>query len=111
MPSGFEPSATAAMPTVITSYSIHYTKLYDVHRPDETVNDCGPVLIPPGLTEIARMSDAITRRPVVSGNRVEPLHNGEAAYPAMLAAIGNAEQYIFLTTYIFETNTTSYNFV
>jgi len=84
---------------------------FRVHRPDETVNDCGPVLIPPGLTEIARMSDAITRRPVVSGNRVEPLHNGEAAYPAMLAAIGNAEQYIFLTTYIFETNTTGQQFV
>lgn len=41
--------------------------------------------------------------PYIDGNRVEILHNGEQAYPAMLAAIRGAERYIWLATYIFGT--------
>lgn len=41
--------------------------------------------------------------PLVDGNRVEPLRNGEEAYPAMLAAIRGAEHSVRLSTYIFGT--------
>jgi len=53
-----------------------------------------------------RMSNAIIRRPLICGNRIELLHNGEQAYPVMLEQIEKAEKYVYLTTYIFETDAT-----
>ena len=47
------------------------------------------------------LSDAVTRRPLVPGNKLNLLHNGEDAYPAMLAAIEGAEQSVYLSSYIF----------
>lgn len=47
------------------------------------------------------LSDAVTRRPLVSGNQLSLLHNGEEAYPAMLAAIEGARQSVYLSSYIF----------
>lgn len=41
--------------------------------------------------------------PLVGGNRVDALHNGEEAYPAMLDAIRAARERIWLSTYIFGT--------
>jgi cardiolipin synthase A/B len=60
---------------------------------------------------MARVSDSITRRPLVSGNAIELLHNGEQAYPAMLEAIANARRSIFLITYIFDTDKTGKRFI
>lgn len=57
------------------------------------------------------LSDAVTRRPLVPGNRVVPLHNGEGVYPAMLEAIGNARDSISLSTYIFDSDRTGKRFV
>ena len=42
--------------------------------------------IHPQLMEIVRISSAVTHCPIVGGNTVELLQNGEQAYPAMLAA-------------------------
>jgi cardiolipin synthase len=61
--------------------------------------------------QLARISDAITGRPLVRGNSVELLHSGEQAYPSMLAAIGAAERSVYLATYIFESNQTGLRFV
>jgi cardiolipin synthase len=47
------------------------------------------------------LSDAVTRRPLVSGNQLTLLHNGDEADPAMLAAIEGAEQSVYLSSYIF----------
>ena len=60
---------------------------------------------------IARMSNALVRRPLIRGNRIEPLYNGEAAYPAMMDTIETAKKYIYLTTYIFETNASGEQFI
>ncbi len=49
---------------------------------------------------LIRFSDAVTRRPLTVGNKVKVLYNGEEAYPAMLGAISNAEESIFLSSYI-----------
>lgn len=43
----------------------------------------------------------ITGRPLETGNRIETLHSGDEAYPAMLAAIAAAERSIGLSSYIF----------
>ncbi|MGE0811208.1 MAG: phosphatidylserine/phosphatidylglycerophosphate/cardiolipin synthase family protein [Immundisolibacter sp.] len=50
---------------------------------------------------IARASARISRRQCLPGNRIEHLHNGEQAYPAMVEAIRSAERYVYLSTYIF----------
>ncbi len=67
--------------------------------------------LPPEFSELARVSAAVTGLPLAGGNRIEILHNGEQAYPAMLAAIDGAKETLYLTTYIFETNVTGHQFV
>jgi len=67
--------------------------------------------VPTDCIELARISDAVTKRPLVRGNRVEPLRDGEEAYPPMLEAIRNAERSIVLLTYIFETNPVGREFI
>ncbi len=52
------------------------------------------------------LSDFVTRRPLLYGNRVSVLHNGEQAFPAMLDAINQAQQCIFLSSYIFKADKT-----
>lgn len=79
---------------------------FHVERGEEDQSSISAFQIPPPLDEIMRMSNAIIRRPLICGNRIEPLHNGEQAYPVMMEAIGKAEKYVYLTTYIFETNAT-----
>ncbi|MCC7376032.1 MAG: PLDc N-terminal domain-containing protein [Verrucomicrobiales bacterium] len=54
------------------------------------------------LVQIARAVSMVATRPLLGGNRVEPLINGDEAYPAMLAAIGGARESITLATYIFD---------
>jgi len=57
------------------------------------------------------LADAVTRRPLVSGNAVEALYNGEQAFPAMLEAIRTAQDSIFLSSYIFMSDRTGNLFV
>jgi cardiolipin synthase A/B len=63
------------------------------------------------FTGIARISDYLNRLPMVGGNRIESLKNGEAAYPAMLQAIEKAKERVFLSTYIFDTDDTGREFI
>ena len=51
---------------------------------------------------LARLVEKVVSRPLVPGNRIEPLINGDAAYPAMLEAIASARQTVTLGTYIFD---------
>lgn len=44
----------------------------------------------------------LSNYPLVSGNGVEVLHDGQEAFPRMLKAIASAECYVYLCTYIFE---------
>ena len=53
------------------------------------------------LGALGRANGRITPRPLVRGNRITPLDNGDEAYPAMLAAIDGARESIALATYIF----------
>ncbi len=57
------------------------------------------------LQSLEAIAKRVTEQPLLGHNNVEPLYNGEQAYPAMLAAIASAKQYVFLSTYIFETKT------
>ncbi len=54
------------------------------------------------LAGLARMVGRVAGRPLVSGNRIEALVNGDEAYPRMLDAIDAAEHTLGLSTYIFD---------
>jgi len=76
---------------------------------EETALESSPV--PGALRAMARVSDTVTGVPLVAGNRLEMLVNGDQAYPLMLEAIDAARRRIFLTTYIFESNRTGRRFI
>ena len=63
------------------------------------------------LRELVRMGGALTKRPLLGGNRVEPLVGSNEAYPAMLEAIQSAQHSIALGTYIFNNDDTGRKFV
>jgi len=60
---------------------------------------------------LLHLSSAVTGRPLIGGNKVTPLHNGEQAYPAMIDAIAAAKSSVNLCTYIFETDDITGRFV
>lgn len=64
----------------------------------------------PPLEELRRVADRVTHRPIVAGNRLEPLINGEAAYPAMLETIERAKTSVHLATYILDSDRTGTEF-
>jgi cardiolipin synthase len=63
------------------------------------------------LQHIARVVGRVTGQPLTTGNKIEPLVNGDAAFPAMLAAIDAAEQSVALVTYIFDNDESGRKFV
>jgi cardiolipin synthase len=78
-----------------------------------------PALAPPmpsppldeSLQPLARAVDRVTQNELTAGNRIEPLRNGDAAYPAMLEAIRNARKSVALATYIFDMDRAGREFV
>ncbi|MFQ3580387.1 MAG: cardiolipin synthase [Chloracidobacterium sp.] len=54
------------------------------------------------LGGLARLVREVTGQPLLAGNHIEPLLNGEQTYPAMLDAIAQAQHSIALATYIFD---------
>jgi cardiolipin synthase len=66
---------------------------------------------PGHMGELARLSGSLQQWPLTGGNAVRALHNGEEAYPAMLAAIGSARKRISLSSYIFATDRTGLAFI
>ena len=54
------------------------------------------------LTMLARVVSGVVERPLLPGNLLEPLVNGDEAYPAMLEAIRQSQRSISLMTYIFD---------
>ncbi|HEX7518114.1 MAG TPA: phospholipase D-like domain-containing protein [Chthoniobacterales bacterium] len=53
------------------------------------------------LIPVARLVSQIVERPLLPGNKIEPLVNGSQAYPSMLAAIESARESVCLASYIF----------
>lgn len=60
-----------------------------------------PALRRENFFSLRSLSDAVARRPLVHGNQLTLLHNGEETYPAMLAAIETAQHSVYLSSYIF----------
>ncbi len=54
------------------------------------------------LESISKLVRVISNRPLLAGNAMTPLQDGEQAYPAMIHAMDSASQSIALSTYIFD---------
>jgi len=54
------------------------------------------------LYTLARVVGEVVKKPLLPGNRIEPLLNGDEAYPAMLQAIAEAKHTVSFCTYIFD---------
>jgi cardiolipin synthase len=80
----------------------------DAMRPSELPNALGGT---PDAVALARLVEQVTGAPLREGNRIEPLLNGDEAFPAMLAAIEAAEKTISLMTYIFDNDRWGQRFV
>lgn len=63
------------------------------------------------IAALTRIGDTVTGLPLLDGNRIELLYNGEAAYPAMLDAIARARERVYLSTYIFRTDPVGRRFI
>ena len=69
---------------------------------EESVGDPASPAAAKHLGALTKVVDRVAGRPLLPGNRIEPLVNGDEAYPAMLEAIASARQSITLSTYIFD---------
>ena len=63
------------------------------------------------LKLLARVVGRVVEKPLQPGNKIEPLVNGDEAFPAMLAAIESAKKSISLVSYIFDNDPTGQQFV
>lgn len=55
-----------------------------------------------GMPALCHLTNQVSGRPLLGGSRIDPLFNGDQAYPAMLSAIEDARVSISLSTYIFD---------
>ena len=63
------------------------------------------------LEPLVKLVRDVTQQPLLSGNQVTPLLNGDQAYPAMLEAINAAAKSVTLSTYIFAHDGTGQRFL
>lgn len=63
------------------------------------------------LIEMVRLGRAITGLNLLKNNTVEPLVDGDEAYPAMLEAIDRAERSVTLSVYIFDNDAVGRRFL
>ena len=60
---------------------------------------------------LARTVSRVVAQPLTDGNGIEPLVNGDEAFPAMLAAIESAKKSVSLCSYIFDNDESGQKFV
>ncbi len=65
----------------------------------------------PTLPGLARLGLHATDNPLLPGNAITMLRDGDEAYPAMLAAINGAERTVSLLSYIFDNDATGEEFL
>lgn len=80
----------------------------DTTAPDATGPDVADRNTARALTALGQ---AVTSRPLLRGNAVEPLVDGDEAYPAMVDAIDGATQTVALCSYIFRPDAAGRRFV
>ena len=69
------------------------------------------ILPDPGMRQLAHVGNHVGGLPILSSNEIQPLINGDEAYPAMIAAIVSAKQSVMLSSYIFDNDAIGAEFV
>lgn len=77
-------------------------EVFPSHVTGNMPSQCSMYLKSSQLKRLCRMTEKITGLPLLPGNRVTPLENGDTAFPAMIKAIEEAEMSVSLSTYIFD---------
>ncbi|KGK42530.1 hypothetical protein LH51_06225 [Nitrincola sp. A-D6] len=67
--------------------------------------------VPEPMQTLSRLADKVSNQPLLAGNAISPLFNGDEAYPRMLAAIDSAEHSITLSTFILRNDKLGKQFV
>jgi cardiolipin synthase len=65
---------------------------------------------PEEVRELVRLGWAMSGRRLLGGNRIDPLFDGDQAYPAMLAAIAAARHTVHLSSYILRNDAAGQSF-
>ncbi|MDE2463383.1 MAG: PLDc N-terminal domain-containing protein [Alphaproteobacteria bacterium] len=85
-----------------------------LHRLEqEPVSEAGAAgrpRVPDLVADLAAIGGRLNTSPLTAGNRIQLLHGGDEAYPAMLEAISAARRSIALTSYIFRDDRTGRQF-
>ena len=71
-------------------------------------------VLPPEAKELTMLANVVERfaqSPLVAGNAVVPLINGDAAYPEMIAAIDGARRSVALSSFIFNKDAVGLRFL
>ena len=63
------------------------------------------------MRQLAHVGNLVAGLPLLEGNQITPLVNGDIAYPEMLKAIAAAKHSIMLSTYIFDNDVIGAKFV
>jgi cardiolipin synthase len=86
--------------------------------PTELDCDCEGATLAPHLSghtehlaDLCRLNTKVTQWPLLHGNHIRPLRNGDEAYPVMLDAIRGAQKSIGLSSYIFDNDEVGREFV
>ncbi len=74
------------------------------HVGDAVADSDPPAVVPLGeeFVALSQLVEGIVQKPLLPGNRITPLVNGDVAYPVMVSAIDEAERFVCLSTYIFD---------
>jgi cardiolipin synthase len=68
-------------------------------------------IVPQSYRSLGQLSQTVTAKDLTQFNTITPLFNGEQVYPAMLDAINNAAERIYLLSYIFDYKGVGVDFV
>lgn len=92
-----------------TGVSLGLTTVWD-HDPDQDLTEDDKNLIHhakleyPNFLGLVKLGTSLIGKPLLMGNAIEPLINGDAAYPEMLKAIDEATVSVSLNSYIFDSD-------
>lgn len=67
--------------------------------------------VPPQFSRFSHLVHTIIQKPLLKGNALQLLVNGDEAYPAMISAIDRAEHSVHMMTYIFDSDRAGKMFV
>jgi cardiolipin synthase A/B len=82
-----------------------------IEEPPQKESNPTPLFQLPEYKPLIELGNQAVKSPLVSGNSITPLFNGDVAYPEMIRAISTAQKSIGFSTFIFDYDTVGREFV